>query len=791
MRNIFTVPIVFLLAVRFLGCSAYTSAAEYQGGYTYSQLLTQEEANTLDVLVDDARLWLRVGGGCVEIEDRGIIKACLANLQPVTSGADSKATWYFYKHFERIQDEDGETLRLGLLVSDRKLSTWRVRLLLPSYWRRRFGDTAASPVAACDILREFTEDMVSKSLRKIPNREISDELPGAVRDGEIVLIRTPSSVIALILGEQKADRTEGLKWSWYVFKGQNPDLGKKPDESGEGQRYGDSFVRIPIKSITVEWTSCTDGWGYLEYTNRRTVEIALTGKTKLEDIDLVHDRLVFARSVSHYLRQFGVDKWLARLWEARKATTGEGDPFLLNVHREAEESLLACALLAATLMEGDDFAGGWMAAVAELYAQSGQKEEALEILAEAAQNVGRLAARSRRDRSAGFLNVNALGRLAEGYASIGEKERAAAVASEALEEAKNMRDDLDSEAVAFLAVADVFAAAGRYEEALRLARSLEKSEYRAIALGKIALRYAKEGKKEEAAKISTECAQVAQKTTKASSKSEALSYIALSQIAVGDVSSALVTTELMPVPSLKSGLLVEIAMEQANTAQKDEAFEQLSKAVHILRRLDNDWDKPFRLSEIANASFQLDDAGRTSALLPEMLAIAEAIPDPRYKARALAAVAPAYWQVGAKHRALGILSQALAIAEAVSDMLQRDEALRSVAAGFASIEQYERAFEVATMIDESNSWDTAMGLISMSYAVRGDMVEALRTIRKIEDLNGKVWPLHTVASWGVQNKRVPTDVEKKILCEIARDLDIQRWWEPQAESRFSETVTSK
>lgn len=74
--------------------------------------------------------------------------------------------------------------------------------------------------------------------------------------------------------------------------------------------------------IKIDWSGASNGKGWFYYPNRFDVELALTGKKSLSDIDLGKSQLVFAKSLRHYLSQLGLDNWIAKLQKAPTMNPG-------------------------------------------------------------------------------------------------------------------------------------------------------------------------------------------------------------------------------------------------------------------------------------------------------------------------------------------------------------------------------------------------------------------------------------------------------------------------------------
>jgi hypothetical protein len=70
---------------------------------------------------------------------------------------------------------------------------------------------------------------------------------------------------------------------------------------------------ISFKDITIEWSVSGNGTGWLYYSDLPGVELALTGKKVLSEIDLEKGQFVFAGSLKHYLSQIGLGDWIAKM----------------------------------------------------------------------------------------------------------------------------------------------------------------------------------------------------------------------------------------------------------------------------------------------------------------------------------------------------------------------------------------------------------------------------------------------------------------------------------------------
>ncbi len=443
---------------------------------------------------------------------------------------------------------------------------------------------------------------------------------------------------------------------------------------------------------------------------------------------------------------------------------------LPTLKAKAEGDLRACALLAARRVEGADQRAAGMAGAADLYARSGDTQRAEEILSAAVQTL-----RGEGDPSSGYLMVFTLTMsIAESYVKMGQNGIAAKIAAEALEKARAIRDQ-QSRDLAMICVSRSFAAAGEFEQALELARSLEDSYHKASALADIARQYAEDGKKNELDKLSGEIVRLAEAISNPHWKSSTLASLAKSYVQLDEFDQALRLTEMINDPSEKAQTLVDIATKQGKAEQKERALECFSQAATVARAIPDPEGKIEKLTRIAEAYLELDETGLASELVRESLEVAETMTELDDKAQALTGIA--FWchELGEKEKCSTLLSRALETAREVEGTFDRGWTFAHVAGALASVGQSDEAFRVAgIVISEDSDWDLAMMVISDCHIDRERPLEALRAIERIGDINMKVGPLHNLARSYVEKPWEISEAEKRIMREIARDLDVQR-----------------
>jgi tetratricopeptide (TPR) repeat protein len=414
--------------------------------------------------------------------------------------------------------------------------------------------------------------------------------------------------------------------------------------------------------------------------------------------------------------------------------------------------------------------------IAGALAKLGQKQQALQILAQARKQAEALENSTEKSM--------AIAAIASATAELGDFQTAIELTGAMM--------DGELKSKVFVAIAGKHAANGDFDQAMETAERIRYPWWKGSAWALIANELAKNGKQEQASQL---------------------------------FSKALEMTKLIGSPHDKFMAMVDMAPAFAQGGQREQAMELLAQALEIGRSAYGRWRESWvmasiaiKLAEIgnfqqaldmveliANADYQSEAlAGiaseygksgqkeQTRPLLAQALETARTIVDPDDKSRALAGIAGRYAEIGEKEQAIKLLDEALAMAQPKThkDAYPKFQALGKIAGKYAEIGDFTRAIETTMMIRElsdskaksealaeiarrvvefgekdqaervlsqvlgltntmESKWHKAeaLAVIAGKYAEIGDLTLAVETAKTIEDENAKSTALAEIALW--------------------------------------------
>ncbi|MEM2191712.1 MAG: tetratricopeptide repeat protein, partial [Archaeoglobaceae archaeon] len=245
-------------------------------------------------------------------------------------------------------------------------------------------------------------------------------------------------------------------------------------------------------------------------------------------------------------------------------------------------------------------------------------------------------------------------------------------------------DEDRSEALKRVAVA--LAEAGRFDEALKVARSIPYEYSRSWALISIAKALAEAGKFDKALEVAK------------SIFSEPHRSIALR----------------------------EVAKVIAEAGRFDEALK-------VARDIYDEYSRLWALKEVAIALAKAGRSEEANEIFDEALKVARSISDKFDRSTALEVVARALAEVGRSEEANEILDEALKAARSISDEIRRSAVLDSIARDLAEAGRFDEALKVARDIISDRLRSIALISIAEALAEAGRFDEALKFARSLSD----------------------------------------------------------
>jgi tetratricopeptide (TPR) repeat protein len=405
---------------------------------------------------------------------------------------------------------------------------------------------------------------------------------------------------------------------------------------------------------------------------------------------------------------------------------------------EAKQDPLACSVLIAQRISDTSIKDDALAGIAEYHLEAGRFDKALDVV------------RSIDDASP---KVSSLSRIAAKYSEVGQQEQALGMLSEALSLAEAFDPGYFDKYFVFTHVAHGYIAAGKPEQALQLLQRIryesftkdgaletmalifaDNGEYnralttvsyirdafdRSRALTRIAMKYLRGGKKEQALRLLGQALEVARTAERLSFRTRALAEIGSRYAEIGQMNQAssvidealqtsrMIKTVDSPVkPSRmmdtedrasKAMILSELAVKYAMCGKYGEAFllaeaieephskgptiikiarpEYFDEVLRLIQTIDDSYVRACALADLGVKYAEVGKNKEALMLLDQALSAADMTEDKYYKALALADVGERYSRVGESEKSRQILSSSLEAARAVRDAYHKSRVL--------------------------------------------------------------------------------------------------------------------
>jgi len=214
----------------------------------------------------------------------------------------------------------------------------------------------------------------------------------------------------------------------------------------------------------------------------------------------------------------------------------------------------------------------------------------------------------------------------------------------------------------------------------------------------------------------------------------------------------------------KADALGKVAESYIQLGDKEKSSALLADMIKIAERMDDGY-KVYALGLITKSYIQLGDKGKAESLLSERVKVVEHSSDDQYKARVqnkasvLSEIARSYVSLGEAMKAGPLLKEAIEILERTSDAQFKAYTLRAIADSYSEIAEtvkdgapLKEAIKAAGQIRDSRTKAAALSKIVQSYARLGETMkdgallkEALKAAEQIGDYESKAKALGAIA----------------------------------------------
>jgi tetratricopeptide (TPR) repeat protein len=449
--------------------------------------------------------------------------------------------------------------------------------------------------------------------------------------------------------------------------------------------------------------------------------------------------------------------------------------FFLKLLAEAEQQPLAGALAIATTIP-DNAERAWaLYEIAQQYAKTGRMEQADKTIMLIEEPVNRTWAWTR-----------IAGKLVE----TGQEDSAAQILSQALETVRPVVFEFEKDkAMTLASIAQTYAKAGHFAQALEIASAVGLKDVQAGALSRIAGHLAAAGKTAQAVQVASRALEAAEAIANEVDKAWAQHEVAQATAGIGQRARALEIVRSIARPEVSVGSATEVAGQFARAGEIETAARILSQAVADAQAatFERGQDKAMALALIAHtyaAAGQFEQA----------LATAGKVDAARDASMVLIDIAAHAAKAGQPERAQQLLARSLERAGAIgnaaekSAVFQEIEAARkarpaeqaraffAIAQAYAQARQYERALEMVQHIGSPETEIAALVEIAgrMFETGAGEpavqlLSRALVTARTIEAPGSKAWVLTRVGDALARAAAQPDEKQLALLRAMVHD----------------------
>lgn len=386
--------------------------------------------------------------------------------------------------------------------------------------------------------------------------------------------------------------------------------------------------------------------------------------------------------------------------------------FFLKLLAEAEQQPLAGALAIATTIPDNSERAWALYEIAQQYAKTGRMEQANKTIMLIEEPVNRTWAWTR-----------IAGKLAE----TGQDDSAAQILSQALEMVEPVVFEFEKDkAMTLASIAQTFAEAGQFDQALEIATAVESKDVQAGALSRIAGQLAEAGKTEQAVQVASRALEAANAIANDVDKAWAQHEVAQATAGIGQWARALEIVRSIARPEVSVGSATEVAGHFARAGEIETAAQILSQAVADAQAVtfEKEQDKAMALALIAHtyaAAGQFEQA----------LATAGKVDAARDASMILIDIAAQAAKAEQPERAQQLLARTFEKAGAIGKTAEMSAVFQKISRAYAQLEQFDQAIEAARKARPVEQ-TTAFFDIAQAYARTGQYERALEMVQHIE-----------------------------------------------------------
>ena len=402
------------------------------------------------------------------------------------------------------------------------------------------------------------------------------------------------------------------------------------------------------------------------------------------------------------------------------------------------------AVRVAQTIDGFEERGEILSAAVGIYAESGQRDLALDL----AQSI---------DDS--YQRDMALTKIATVCAAAGEDDQA-----------DSFLDTIEDDAVYGMAIEQIAATharAGEFDKAIEIAQRLSDSS---AALSSIALTCPSKDLLNECVEIARSIDYPELKTTAVIELAGKARQLEAQSESAELIEEAVAAVDEIDLPQQRIEARVRIAAWYKNNDQIEQAAEVLSTARADYEETDQSGRDAARW-QIAAAYAELRDFTTAEQLLEE-------IEDPYDFCHATAAVAFEHYQAGDQNAAIKLLADGL---EAIKDepvygersLILRRSVLGNLAQTYASIERLEDALQVIELLDSDEQQDDTLRQIAYLSASSDNPSRAFKVLEKIKDDSLRVLcEVDVVRGW---TQRDQSELADHLLSNVSAEVAKVEW----------------
>lgn len=370
--------------------------------------------------------------------------------------------------------------------------------------------------------------------------------------------------------------------------------------------------------------------------------------------------------------------------------------------------------------------------IARAYALDGREALAERIFAEAVETVPTI--RYRSDQSKALLEI------ASEYANAGNNERALDLLAKAYERADTKRArsfaHARTEFTVHVGIAGKYRELGEQaladqllSEGLDTALASERSDDKSWVLFVIAGGYLEAGNSDEALRILSMALHAARHLEAAELDHKVLRSLAMGYANLGDLDRALtLATAINPHSYESPSALAEIAGKYANAGQTEQAAQLRSQTLDHVRQIRDPQQQSWALRAVSKQFEQTGD-------FDEVIEIAKRIESAEHKSPALTELSHTIANAGETELAAKLLTEAHNTARTISDDSDRFRALSAVSRQYAEAGDFERIFETIGEIEDANWKSWVFARVAAFYVEKGEIDRATKLLTQALDEN--------------------------------------------------------